>query len=49
MKGKPKKDPGPDNRAREVLKIVRGNDRNMWEKPPGQREDRLNPPVYQSS
>jgi hypothetical protein len=49
MDGKKVNEPGPEKRPREVIRIVRGNDRNMWTTPPGQRPDRLNPPVYQPS
>jgi hypothetical protein len=49
MKSKPGKESAPEKRPREVIHIVRGNDRNMWDKPPGQRPDRLNPPVYEQS
>jgi hypothetical protein len=46
---KPKKEPGPEKRPREVIRTIRGNAPNMWDKPRGQRPDRLNPPAYQSS
>ena len=49
MDGKPKKVPAPGKRTRAVIRIVRGKDRNMWTKPPGQRPDRLNPPIYATS
>ena len=49
MSSKPRKDPVPEKRPSEVIHIVRGNDRNMWDKPPGQRAGRLNPPVYEPS
>lgn len=48
MDAQPKNDPGPEQRPRDVIRIVRGNDRNMWIKPPGQRPDRLNPPTYET-
>jgi len=48
MDGRPKNDPGPKKRPRGVIRIVRGNDRNMWAKPPGQRPERLNPPIYEA-
>ena len=49
MDSKPKKQPGPEMRPRGVIHIVRGDDRNMWTKPPGQKPERLNPPTYKSS
>ena len=47
MDSKPKKEPGPEKRSRDIIRIVRGDDRNMWTKPPGQRRDRLISPTYE--
>jgi hypothetical protein len=33
--------------AKGGLHIVRGNDRNMWDKPPGQKSSRPEPPAYE--
>ena len=49
MDNKPEKQPGPETRPRDVTRIVRGNGRNLWTKPPGQRPERLNPPTYEPS
>jgi hypothetical protein len=34
--------------AKGGLHIVRGNGRNMWDKPPGQKSTRLEPPTYET-
>lgn len=49
MDGKPKNVPTPGKRTGQDIQIVRGNDRNMWIKPTGQRPERLNPPIYEPS
>jgi hypothetical protein len=49
MDAKPKQEPRPEKRRREVIRIVRGNERNMWAKPRGQRPDRLHPPTYEAT
>jgi hypothetical protein len=48
MDSKPRNEPGPA-RPRDGVHVVRGNEPNMWTKPPGQRPDRLNPPIYEPS
>jgi hypothetical protein len=48
MDAKPKQDPGPEQRTRGVIRMIRGHDRNRWAKPPGQRPDRLNPPACEA-
>ena len=49
MDPKPSHDPKPAKAPKGIIRIRRGNDRNMWTKPLGQRPERLNPPVYDPS
>jgi len=49
MDAKPKSGPGLEKGTKDVIRTTRGNERNMWAKPLGQRAERLDPPVYDPS
>ena len=47
MNANAKPDPGSEKRPRDVVRTVRGNERNMWDEPRGQKPERLDPPTYE--